>query len=49
LDLRHNNFHVSEERHYYSTHYASAITILRFFEECHYVRLKPSVAHLQAY
>jgi hypothetical protein len=45
----HYNFYVFEECHYYSIYYASVITILHLFGECHYVRLKPSVAHLQTY
>jgi hypothetical protein len=44
LDLCHYNSHVFEERHYYSTYYASAITILHLFEEFHYVRPKSPVA-----
>jgi hypothetical protein len=45
----HYKFHVFEERHYYSTYYVSVITISHLFEECHYVRPTPSVAHLQVY
>jgi hypothetical protein len=41
--------HIFEERHYYSTNCASAITIPHLFEPCHYVRLTPTEAHLQTY
>jgi hypothetical protein len=42
-------FHVFEEHYYYSTYYACVITISHLCEECHYVHLKPYLAHLHAY
>jgi len=47
LDLCHYNFPTSEICHYNSPILKFAITILHFFESCHFIRIRGSWTHSQ--
>ena len=49
MGLSHYKCRVFEPCHYNSSYSVGAITILAEFESCHYVRLTPLWAHVQAY